>query len=42
MLLGFKGDRVASNGPHAELVSVPQNLCALIPPGVTDESALRY
>ena len=37
---GFQvGDRVASNGPHAELVSVPQNLCALIPPGVTDESA---
>ena len=37
---GFKvGDRVVSNGPHAELVSVPKNLCALIPPGVSDESA---
>ena len=37
---GFKlGDRVASNGPHAELVAVPQNLCAIIPDGVTDEEA---
>lgn len=25
------GDRVASNGPHAEVVTVPQNLCACIP-----------
>lgn len=33
------GDRVASNGAHAELVSVPQHLCALIPPGVCDEDA---
>lgn len=25
------GDRVASNGPHAEVVSVPVNLCARVP-----------
>lgn len=38
---GFKvGDRVASNGRHAEVVSVPQNLCAKIPEGVSfDEAA---
>jgi predicted dehydrogenase/threonine dehydrogenase-like Zn-dependent dehydrogenase len=37
---GFQvGDRVASNGPHAELVAVPQHLCAPIPAGVTDEAA---
>ena len=37
---GFKpGDRVASNGAHAELVAVPQLLCALIPPDVSDEAA---
>jgi len=33
------GQRVASNGPHAELVAVPQNLCAAIPDGVGDETA---
>jgi predicted dehydrogenase/threonine dehydrogenase-like Zn-dependent dehydrogenase len=33
------GDRVASNGPHAELVAVPQHLCAPIPAGVSDEAA---
>lgn len=33
------GDRVASNGRHAEIVSVPSNLCALVPDGVTDEAA---
>ncbi len=33
------GDRVASNGPHAEIVSVPKNLTAAIPDGVTDEDA---
>src|SRR5690606_12175786 len=33
------GDRVASNGPHAEYVSVPQNLVAKIPDGVSDEEA---
>jgi predicted dehydrogenase len=33
---GFKvGDRVANNGPHAEIVCVPQTLCARIPDGVT-------
>jgi len=38
--LGFKkGDRVVSNGPHAEVVCVPKNLCAKIPDGVTDEQA---
>ena len=37
---GFQvGDRVASNGPHAELVAVPQHLCAPIPAGVSDEAA---
>ena len=37
---GFQvGDRVASNGPHAELVVVPQHLCALIPSAVTDQAA---
>jgi len=33
------GDRVVSNGPHAELVAVPQHLCAPIPAGVSDEAA---
>ena len=33
------GDRVSSNGPHAELVTVPEHLCAAIPNGVSDESA---
>ncbi len=33
------GDRVVSNGNHAEVVSVPQNLCAKIPDTVTDEQA---
>lgn len=33
------GDRVASNGPHAEFVSVPQNLVAKIPDDVTDDEA---
>jgi len=37
---GFSiGDRVASNGPHAEFVSVPQNLVVLIPENVTYEEA---
>lgn len=37
---GFSpGDRVVSNGPHAEIVCVPQNLCARIPDGVNDEQA---
>lgn len=33
------GDRVVSNGPHAEVVSVPKNLCARIPEGVSDDEA---
>jgi len=33
------GDRVASNGPHAEIVCVPKNLCAKIPASVSDEAA---
>ena len=33
------GDRVVSNGCHAEVVSVPKNLCARIPDNVTDDAA---
>ena len=33
------GDRVVSNGNHAEVVRVSQNLCAKIPDEVNDESA---
>jgi len=33
------GDRVVSNGSHAEVVRVAQNLCAKIPDEVDDESA---
>ncbi len=33
------GDRVASNGPHAQLAAVGRNLCARIPDAVQDESA---
>ena len=33
------GDRVASNGPHAEVVCVPRNLCARIPDGVDFDQA---
>ena len=33
------GDRVASNGKHAEVVCVPTNLCAKIPDAVDDEAA---
>lgn len=37
---GFQaGDRVASNGRHAEVVSVPQSLCARLPQGVSDDEA---
>ncbi len=37
---GFKvGDRVASNGPHAEFVCVPVNLVAAIPDTVSDDEA---
>lgn len=34
-----KGDRVASNGPHADVVKVPRNLCVRIPDNVDDEQA---
>lgn len=38
--VGFAvGDRVVSNGPHADIVSVPQNLCAKIPDAVDDDAA---
>ncbi len=33
------GDRVASNGKHAELVAVPVNLCAKVPDAVPDDAA---
>src|SRR5882672_235471 len=33
------GDRVASNGPHAQVVRVPRNLCAKVPDQVDDETA---
>ena len=37
---GFEvGDRVASNGKHAEVVCVPVNLCAKVADGVSDEEA---
>lgn len=38
--VGFSvGDRVASNGKHAEVVAVPVNLCAKVPESVSDEEA---
>lgn len=33
------GDRIVSNGPHADIVKVSVNLCAKIPDSVDDESA---
>lgn len=33
------GDRVVSNGPHADLVVVNKNLCAIIPDNVDDDAA---
>ncbi|MCP9448394.1 MAG: bi-domain-containing oxidoreductase, partial [Nitrospira sp.] len=33
------GDRVASNGKHAQVVAVPKHLCAKVPDGVSDEAA---
>lgn len=37
---GFSvGDRVVSNGPHAEVVCIPENLCARIPDGISPETA---
>lgn len=35
----FKGDRVVSNGSHADIVRVPKNLCSKIPSNVSDEQA---
>jgi predicted dehydrogenase/threonine dehydrogenase-like Zn-dependent dehydrogenase len=35
-----RGDRIVSNGPHAEVVSVPTNLCAKVPEEVSDEEAV--
>ena len=38
--VGFAvGERVVSNGKHAEVVSVPVNLCARVPDSVADEEA---
>lgn len=34
------GDRVVSNGPHAEMVCVPVNLIAKVPPHVPDDEAV--
>lgn len=34
------GDRVVSNGPHADMVRVPKNLCAKIPNEVSDDEAV--
>jgi predicted dehydrogenase len=34
------GDRVVSNGKHAEVVCVPKNLCARIPDDVSDDTAV--
>jgi predicted dehydrogenase/threonine dehydrogenase-like Zn-dependent dehydrogenase len=33
------GDRVVSNGKHAEVVCVPKNLCVKVPDPVSDEAA---
>ena len=38
---GFSmGDRVVSNGPHAEFIAVPGNLCVRVPEQVPDEEAV--
>jgi predicted dehydrogenase/threonine dehydrogenase-like Zn-dependent dehydrogenase len=34
------GDRMVSNGKHAEVVCVPKNLCARVPEKVTDQQAV--
>lgn len=34
------GDRVVSNGPHADVVHVGKNLCAKVPDDVTDQNAV--
>ena len=33
------GERIVSNGKHAEIVSIPTNLCARIPDSVSNEAA---
>lgn len=39
-VLGFsEGERVISNGKHAEVVSAPMNLCAKVPDAVPDDEA---
>ncbi len=39
-IVGFEtGERVISNGKHAEVVNVPINLCARVPDTVSDEEA---
>lgn len=39
-VVGFEvGDRVVSNGKHAEAVCVPVNLCAKVPEGVSNDEA---
>lgn len=40
-VVGFEsGDRVLSNGPHAEWITVPKNLCVKIPDEVSDDAAV--
>ena len=34
------GDRVLSNGPHAEFVCMPVNLCAKVPPSLSNDEAV--
>lgn len=39
-VLGLKkGDRVVSNGSHADVVKVPKNLCVKVPDGVDNDTA---
>ena len=39
-VVGFEiAERIASNGKHAEVISVPFNLCARIPDAVSDDEA---
>ena len=41
-VIGFEvGDRVISNGKHAEAVSVPLNLCAKVPDQVSDDDEMK-
>ncbi len=34
------GDRVVSNGAHAEIVCIPKNLCCKVPDTVSDDAAV--